>query len=399
VGDADRYITAPDLMMPLNDLLAEYGQDLLRLIPEEAWIRCTNTKGEIMYIPDYYQWRWQGCVIRTDLLAEQGLGMPTNIAELENVMEVFKNAYPDMIPATGLPWFSDPFLQGSQDSVASWMTDYALDAEGNVVPSRTLPEYKKMIMLYKKWVENGWYDAEFMSGNDESQSLLWNTGRVGIWFCDPHRALDWNYDSFKLNFPDGTGDFLPVPKNEAGEKKFPISYGVGVVAWITEGSEHAADIVKYFNKQISDLDFYVLGANGIEGVHWLDSGEEWDYPEGMDANAHPYDKLLAPLAWEFLAVQKPRAQTRPEVDWVHDALNEEYATADLILTGLEGFTPDNEPVSMYNPIDLDTYLPSLIVTDISIDEFDNIIDQWYNTGGREIVEEYTRQYNEWRASQ
>jgi len=57
--------------------------------------------------------------------------------------------------------------------------------------------------------------------------------------------------------------------------------------------------------------------------------------------------------------------------------------------------PDQEPVAQYNPIDLDTYLPQVIVTDVSIDEFDNVIQQWYDTGGREIVAEYTRQYNEW----
>ena len=395
-GDADKYMTTPDLMMPLNDLLNEYGKDLLENIPEEAWIRCTNSKGEIMYLPAYRQWRWQGCAIREDLLEEQGLPIPTNIAELENVMETFKNAYPDMIPAVGLPWFSDPFLQGSQDSVASWMTDYALDADGNVVPSRTLPEYKKMIALYKKWVENGWYDAEYMSGNDESHALLWNTGRIGIWFCDPHRALDWNYDSFKQNFPDGKGTFLPIPTNEAGVKKFPISYGVGRVVWIKKDSQYGAEIVQYFNKLMTDPDFYMLATNGVEGEHWVDLGDEWALPEGVSSDKRPYSNLLAILSWEFRDNLKPARRTpRPEVDWVNDALNAEYASAELILTGLEGFMPDQEPVAQYNPIDLDTYLPQVIVTDVSIDEFDNVIQQWYDTGGREIVAEYTRQYNEW----
>lgn len=399
IGDADRYAPTEDLMLPLNDLLEEYGQDLLKNIPEEAWIRSTNAKGEIIYIPESIQWRWQGAVIRTDLLEEQNLEMPTNIAELENVMAVFKEAYPDMIPATGLPWFSDPFLQGAVDSVGSWQTPWALDAEGNVVPSTSLPEYKSMLAMYKKWVDNGWYDAEFYSGNDTTHSQLWTSGRVGIVFCDPHRNLDWNWEAFKAGVPGGTASFIPVLKNEAGVKKFPIDYGVGIVAFIMKDSEYAVDVIKYFNRQAADPDFYFLGANGIEGEHWVDKGDTWGFPEGEDSNNRRYSKLFAPLSYDYMNQMKRMEEQNPETGWVHDALNIEYATAELILTGLEGFTPDNTPVSQYNPFDLNERLINLVlISDASIDEFESVVDEWYNAGGREIVEEYTRQYNEWKVA-
>lgn len=399
VGDADKFAPIPDLMMPLNDLLEEHGQNLLKNIPEEAWIRSTNSKGEIIYIPETTAWRWQGAVIRTDLLKEQGLEMPTNIAELENVMEVFKNAYPDMIPATGLPWFTDPFLQGAKDSVGSWQTSWALDAEGNVVPSTSLSEYKEMLAMYKNWINNGWYDAEFYSGDDNTHSQLWTSGRVGIVFCDPHRNLDWNWEAFKAGVPGGTADFIPVLKNEEGVKKFPIDYGVGIVGFIMEDSEHAVDIIKYFDRQVSNLDFYMLGANGIEGEHWADKGDVWGFPEGEDSNNRRYSKLFAPLSYDFMNVQKPMEQQNAETSWVHDALNEEYANAELILSGLEGFTPDQEPVSMYQPFDINERLISLVlVKENSIDDFEAIVEEWYNAGGREIVTEYTRQFNEWNAA-
>lgn len=397
VGDADKYAPMADLMMPLNDLLEEHGQNLLKSIPEQGWIRSTNSKGEIIYIPETVNWRWQGAVIRTDLLKEQGLEMPTNIAELEHVMETFKNAYPDMVPATGLPWFSDPFLQGANDSVASWQTPWALDDQGNVVPSMTLPVYKDMLAMYKKWVDNGWYDAEFYSGNDTTHAQLWTSGRVGIVFCDPHRNLDWNWEAFKAGVPGGTATFMPVPKNKDGVKKFPIEYGVGIVGFIMADSQYAVDIIKYFDRQVADLDFYLLGANGIEGEHWVDKGDTWGFPEGEDSNNRRYSKLFAPLSYDFMNAQKPMEAQNAETSWVHDALNEEYATAELIMTGLEGFTPDNEPVSMYQPFDLGERMISLVlVKENSIDEFEGIVEEWYNAGGREIVEEYTRQFYEWK---
>ena len=399
VGDADKYAPTPDLMMPLNDLLEQYGKNLLEKIPEAAWMRCTNQKGEIIYLPETSNWRWQGAVIRTDLLKEQGLEMPTNIPELEAVMEAFQTAYPDMIPATGLPWFSDPFLQGAMNSVGSWQTPWALDPEGNVVPSTSLPEYKNMLAMYKKWVDNGWYDPEFYSGNDTTHSQLWTSGRVGIVFCDPHRNLDWNWEAFKAGVPGGTASFMPVLKNEEGVKKFPIEYGVGVVGFIMSDSTHAPDIIQYFDRQVSDLDFYLLCANGIKDEHWIDKGDVWGFPEGEDSNNRRYSKLFAPLSYEFMNVQKPMEPQNPETSWVHDALNAEYATAELILSGLEGFTPDQEPVSMYQPFDLNERLIALVgVKENSIDDFESIVEEWYNAGGREIVQEYTRQFNEWKAA-
>ncbi len=403
IGDANGYTQSGDLAMPLNDLLEQYGQDLLKKIPAETWIPCTNNKGEILYIPDYYQWRWQGCVIRADLLKAQGLEMPTTIAEIENVMEVFKNAYPDMIPATGLPWFSDPFLQGAVSGKASSFTTWALNDEGKVVPSMTLPEYKNMLALYRKWIDNGWFDAEFLSGNDDSQTQLWNSGHVGIWFCDPHRALDWNYDALHANFPEAEGWFLPLPKNENGVKQFYPQYDVGRVLFLTKDTEIAPEIIKFLNKQVSEPEFYNLSKQGIVGKHWVDNGDTWQYPEGITVENRPYAEIYRPLSWEFNDLLKPGTSTNPVAAKVHDSLNEEYATAELLYCGLEGFSIDSSAMSQYDAISPDEYLfnemfkiPTGVYT---VDEFDKIVETWYSLGGDKLVEEYTRQYTEWKSAQ
>lgn len=403
ISDADKYSTGDDLVLPLNDLLNEYGQDLLKAIPAEAWIPCTNTKGEIIYIPDYYQWRWQGCAIRTDLLKEQGLEMPTTIAELENVMEVFKNAYPDMIPATGLPWFSDPFLQGAVSGRASQMTPWALSEDGKVVPSMTLPEYKNMMALYRKWIDNGWFDAEFLSGNDDSHTQLWNGGHVGIWFCDPHRALDWNFEPLHANFPNAEGWFMPVPKDENGVKGFPVSFGVGRVLFLTKSVQDPASIIKFMNKLVSDVDFYRLCAQGILGKHWVDDGDSYSYPEGITVENRPYADIYRPLSWEFIDILKPRVATNEFTAKIHNGLNDEYATAQPILTGLEGFTLDSTGLEEYNAISPEDYLFNemfkIPTGEYAVEDFDKVVQTWYSLGGDKLVEEYTRQYNEWKNAQ
>ncbi len=398
IGDAKTYLTdGSGLVMPLNELLEEYGKNLLDKIPDAAWIPCTDSNGNIWCIPDYYQWIWQGAVIRTDMLEACDLEMPTTIAELENVMAVFHEKYPDMMVATGLPWFSDPFLQGAVSGNASQQTEWVL-RDGKVVPSMTQPEYKNMIAMYRKWVDNGWLDPEWLAGNDDSQSSLWAQGRVAIYFCDPHRALDWVWSAFRANNPDGQAAFIPPIKADDGVCYYPMGYGVGRVVWLTTLSEHPEAVVQYFDKMIADQDFYETAMNGIEGVHWVDQGADWVYPEGIDSTNCLYSQVLRPLSWEFLDVLKPSANTNPESAGVHNGLNEAFNTTTPILTGLEGFTPDGSELGMYNPIDLYEYLFNITVGLGEVDDFDGIVEQWYQTGGQELVDAYTEQYEAWAAA-
>lgn len=41
------------VFMPLNELLEQYGQDLLKKVPKEAWDKETDAKGNIYAIPEW----------------------------------------------------------------------------------------------------------------------------------------------------------------------------------------------------------------------------------------------------------------------------------------------------------------------------------------------------------
>ena len=98
----------------------------------------------------------------------------------------------------------------------------------------------------------------------------------------------------------------------------------------------------------------------------------------------------------FISNKKPRISDRPYLDRITHDLNEHYALAELIITGLEGFHPDPAPVQRFNPIDYRVRIIDIIVSGTDVDEFYNVIEEWFNTGGREISEEFTRQFLEWR---
>ena len=189
-----------------------------------------------------------------------------------------------------------------------------------------------------------------------------------------------------------------MPKAEDGKQYFPLDYGVGRVVWVSQRSEHPETVVQFFDKMISDLEFYYIAENGVPGQHWIDNGDSWSLPEGISTDSPLYADVFSPLSWEFIDVTKPSANANPDAAGLHDGLNESYAKAELIYTGLEGFTVDGSELGMYTPIDLFENLFNITIGVNSLDDFDSIVANWYATGGQELVDAYTRQYEEWKAA-
>ena len=87
-------------LMPLNDLLAEHGDALLRSIPETSWKYMTDADGNIMGIPrtaatsPYMTW------VRQDILDQANLDVPKTVEELTAYMAAAQKINPDFKAGT-----------------------------------------------------------------------------------------------------------------------------------------------------------------------------------------------------------------------------------------------------------------------------------------------------------
>ena len=82
------------LIIPLDELVQEYGQELLVIRPEECW-EPFIFDGKLYSLPNQY--RTDGIIgcIREDWLKKLNLEMPTTIEEFENVIRAFTEQDPD----------------------------------------------------------------------------------------------------------------------------------------------------------------------------------------------------------------------------------------------------------------------------------------------------------------
>jgi putative aldouronate transport system substrate-binding protein len=402
VGDLDDLASMsmkPGLVMPLNDLLDQYGKHLKELIPKEAWDAVTNSKGEIMGIPAYARYYWQGAVIRQDWLDKLGLKMPETLDELEAVMEAFKKMDSKIVPASGQSWYMEPVLMSAVtgDVSPNFEWDTLDESEENVINSFTHPKYQEFLKLYNKWIDKGWWNKDFLVTDDTQNDQLFCSGKIGILFTDPHNA-DRYERILKQTDPNAKVNFLHVPSGPAGGPAFPMNNGVGRIVWINQNTKHPERVVQYFDWLVGDKEHYTLAKLGIEGENWVKDGEMWKLPEaaGGDPTKRGYFDIFAPLDYEALI---PLRSDEPPIN---KEIDDYYKSLPVITPKLYGFHPDLSKVMEMTATDpapdiwADMY--NIAAKARPLSDWEKVCDDFYNSRGAKIMyDELTKQYQEWKA--
>lgn len=173
------------LFMPLDDLLEEYGPNLMAQVPENVWDELRGPDGHIYAIGDFMSNTARRCtVIRKDLLDELGLDIPVTLDDYYNVLVAFKNA------GVKYPFIGREKFKYSETFFAAYgvvPTTWQLNEEGQVVPAYLLPEMKEALAFYKKLYDEGLIDAESLqqAGNrylmkscGHSTGYIWILGYI-----------------------------------------------------------------------------------------------------------------------------------------------------------------------------------------------------------------------------
>ncbi len=394
LGDMDdigSMMAKEGLVRPIDDLLQQYGQNLLKKIPKVAWDQVKNPKGEIIAIPNYNRYYWQGALIRKDWLDKLGLKMPTTLAEIENVLEAFHKMDPNVIPATGPSWFMEPFMaaavNGGVTPNIEWDT---VSPEGNVILTFTHPKYEEFLKLYHKWLTKGWWNRDFLATDETQNDQLFMSGKLGLIFTDPHNIT--RYEAvMRETDPKASVAMVPVPSGPGGKAAYGLNTGVGRALWISSYATSAKQVVQYLDWVVSSQENYVLARLGVRGKHHVWKNGEWGLPEsaGGDSSKRTYYDIYAPLDWEFLnPVQFDMPQGVRDID-------KYFASLPVIMPKLYGFVQDWEPIGEVNTIDIWAEMYNIAAMARPLSDYPGLCKEYYETGGSKIYDELTRQYKEW----
>ncbi len=271
-------LAADGVIIPLDDLLAEYGQNILAVRSEDyLWHR--NEDGHIYSIScrqqEFSNQLWQ---VRQDWLDKLGLEVPTTLDELHDVLIAFRDnsdllvgAGNQLIPYGDAQGWNDTGLKGLIYSAYGFINNW-VDVDGHATYYINHPNFREALRTLRQWQQEGLIDAEWPLMAREQTLEKWYNGQYGVF----GNALD-NIDPewhvyipiFYEKQPDAVLSFIYPFADENGRGH--ISNGTTWNQFFI-----FSDTTEEQRIAIMKLLDYVISAEGSDLVEMGVEGEDWE---------------------------------------------------------------------------------------------------------------------------
>lgn len=415
-----REYAAAGLIVPINDLLEEYGQDLLACkgISQAMWDAVTDSDGNIWGVPRYPAHVLPRPVqIRSDWLEKYDLSMPTTIEELEHIFEVFKAEDPsgDGSTISFLTDWGDGFVQGFLGAYIDTGSQWWLNEEGILMPYFVHPNYKDALAKYADWFAKGYiYPESFQADTNQRRELL-QQGRVGVynaWYSTVCNAMD----GLHQNVPEA--DYL-VADQLVGDN----GCGLATYAKTSENchvfmarAEHPEEMMKFINWQskmytehVSNSFVARYGYPETFNYYTIDD-EGWSVIDPTMDEPVPSQQF-----YHFYCPDRSKTERLPTDPYYENKhQTAEYMWCYLMWYGYDpvpypnmgvkgddySFAPDTVALNDAVPFleDINRMVQEegvkFITGQRSIDTFDDFVNELYKVGLQDYIDEYNRQYKD-----
>lgn len=374
-------------LLPLNELLAEHGDNLTSLITEDAY-SLTTSDDEVYGIPTMAALASidTGLVIRGDILAELGLEAPSTAAEFKTVLEAVKAAYPDMIP----------FMTNGEERIGVITSGFGFyfdwnDVDGVLTHYVQMPEYSAYLEYMTDLYKAGLIDQDIAVNNATIRTEKFASGNVFAYSCG-----GWT-DAALTAFIDTNGDkliYLDPFKDADGRAGIKTAYTLNNVSCIPVTAANPEHAVKLMNHKL-DHDVFPYLTLGTQDVTYTidENGDYWPIM--------PIFTELRNNAWWYLngcdmdrygGMWMARTRRTKAVADIYDGLNK---NADLYAINnpvdlcpmLNAVTENSASLSAM----VKDYVLQVIVGVKNMDDHADFVAEWLKSGGQACQDAY----NEW----
>ncbi len=271
-------------IMPITDLLSEYGQETLAAISQSDWA-CAKVGDDIYSVPANKDKAANfGFNMRKDILDEIGVSVDDikSFDDLHDVLVKVKEAHPDMYPV--VPDGSSMWGILAYDPLGDnlGILDLYADPQSETVVNLYGTDfYREWAERLYQWSQEGLVMPDVAS-NTESRSNLISSGKGFGGFSHMKPGFD-------LQESAGTGhEMISWIFDDAVSTTTFVSIG-----WcIGNNSGDPERTMALLNLMYNDPELANLFCYGIEGVHYevRDNGKI-GYPDGVNSANTPYSRL------------------------------------------------------------------------------------------------------------
>ncbi|MDQ6421566.1 extracellular solute-binding protein [Paenibacillus sp. LHD-117] len=367
---------------------------------------------------------------REDWMKKLNLSAPKTIADLEIIMEQFKNNNPDNLP----PDQVYPLTGAMKSGYNSWMgsLEWVFAAYGevpeqwNMAEDGTLrygsihPGTKQALAKLNEWMKKGYIHPDAALWDEGKSAEIWTKGNAGI-LPGAQWIPDWPAPDLVKNVPHAEYKAYPIPAGPDGKigTKWRSSTGANGNILISKDAKHPEAIFVYYNYLLEN---YANPSVGGEFEYGFAQGYDWDIVDGQPTsdpakikdynnefmfitgfNNNPavipdlYMMTLVKLAngeQPETPYEKLLAQKRKPENWYGAKVVMDQK--DIRRKNYFNGAPTETMQSKWNLLkqsEAETF-NKIIYGKLPLDEYDAFVERWKKNGGEQV----TKEVNEWYQS-
>ena len=400
------------VVVPLNEYLKS-ADNLNKYISDVSW-DCMKVEGDdqIYGIPRSTPFRCDQYYVRKDWCDNLGIELPEDGIitkdQLVDIMTRFTFDDPDgngVDDTYGFTWYADsngnldPQVFAPAFGLLGWQKSDGTYKYMKAMYDRESDTYPELLSFVADCWNKGIIDPNAPLNKSSAEALTrMNEGSVGI-VKDFAGNLPVQLKNIQEVNPDAELTYLFV-KDKDGEVKGD-AYGGGY--WFLNAITVAA---KGKEQKIVDMLDYLLSDDGWRLLQYGPENVTWHY-EGSNivVDREAYDELIAPVHNNFTPVRRaddanfflPVYYDADQADLIESCRKWVQMSIDTAVPSLDsGYVPkaaDNPSFIDYNNKLMNT-ATKVILGNATVDEYKQVLNDWYNNGGTEYVEEM----NTWIAS-
>ena len=387
-------LNAQNALIPLDDLLAAHGDNLLAAISENGW-KSVSSGGKIFAIPlearipatdhPMYGYQTAGMGVRSDVRERLGLSLPTNLEELLPFLRAIQ-ADTGKEPVTS----NTPYITAIMSAYGISNTVEWYDVDGVYTPLVKMPALVDYLAFVQALYAEKLLDSELPINTGETMNAKFAGGsspvRDGVAFWDIPALLPALHEGS----PDANIEFITMLGLNADSK--PINWVVEGVAidvyCIPKTSKHPEDAIKHLNA-LSSLEAYTRMNIGVQDESFYIDEQGNYFPILPEFNFYNNANNFGGLQTAAVQVEQwfARARKTPEMAVAFEAMNANLSSYEPKVS-LVGYSYAVEEAQQYrsalNTVISDGLMKAIIEQTDAQAAVDALIAQWEGQGGLEF---------------
>lgn len=271
-----RTLVSKGALLPLNDLLDKYGQDILKGAADDVWNALSDEKGNIYGVAYMYPYGTEVSnfmTVRMDLLKKAGINeIPQTIDDFYDMLVALKKFYGDQYIILAGPYVnasnganSLSFPQIVSSAFGIW-NDWMLDDNGKIIYMSEHKNFNALVNFLAKCASEGLFDPDWAANTTASIQEKFASGKAII-ACADRNLAQFCIPTMKtsMGLTDGDFGFISALEGTDGTCTYMESTSIGKISAILKSSKHAADAINWINLKQKEQLFLNIG---VEGVHF-----------------------------------------------------------------------------------------------------------------------------------